>query len=362
MTLLCSDWLKYTTLCRGVSEKVGLFGIEIETETKSSGSYPRGFIDADSNDPHMFVTPLKRWKATQDGSLRDFGVEFVLNGPQTITEVRESLDEFDRYLGEVKFIEGSPNTSVHVHVNMTRLTTPQMVCFVMLYYYVENLLVEFCGDTRRSNLFALPARSCDTSVYNFTAAVKNLSLGKWKNFPTNETQWKYSALNFCPFLKQGSFEIRSFRGTTDTKAIWDWVCLLHRLYEAAAKMSGPDEAMDCIKDLRHGMVDFIFKGMAYKLRFPLMREMLDRNMFYVILIYTSIMDWGSFDKELETWAKAREEAEKKKATKKDQPDPWLAVPVTPQFNIDVSPTDMNHWTISVVNAVGANPFPTDSQE
>ena len=304
------------------SKKDGLFGIEIETETESQSDYPPKFFLGEI--AGGWKTPLKNWKAIQDGSLRDWGVEFVLKGPQSPEDTKASLDEFQKYLGDVKFIQNSPSTSVHVHVNMTALTMTQVVNFVMLYSFFENVLLEFSGPTRRSNLFALPIKNCDKSLTSFIKAVIAFNAGACDAFPTNETEWKYSALNFCPFLRHGSFEVRSFRGTTNTNLIWTWVNILKCLVDAAM-VGNPQEWLDKIRDYRTDLLDMVFQDKADLLRCPDYKEMLNKNLVYPVLIGSSIPNWDTFENNIDSLC--MDVMRKEKNRPKLQTKPWQITPL-----------------------------------
>lgn len=320
MYLKCRDWL--TTVCGlSLSDKPGRFGVEVETETREASDYPRGFLStvppAQPGGHHSWETPMKSWAAINDGSLRNFGVEFVLKGPQTIAEVKESLKEFKKHLGDVEFIEGSQSTSVHVHINILDMSMTELVSFVMLYSYFENLLVEFSGDMRRSNLFALPLRVCDSSLSQFLRGVVAFDYGNPQHFPRDETAWKYSALNFCPIWKHGSVEIRTMRGTTDTEEILKWVSILNKLVDFALGKT-PDSVIQLIRRNRVDMVQLVFQEFASLLETPDIREMLSRNLIFPVMIHNTIKDWSSFEDKI----KAIYSKEVKKVQGKTPERPW----------------------------------------
>ena len=295
MAYLCHEWMSLL-LDKKMKKKNGLFGIEVETEVASEGEYPKDFLVAGgSSDGHnAYKTPLKNWKAVVDGSLRDFGVEFVLNGPKSLADTRAALDEFKDKLGGVNFIQKSPSTSVHVHINMMDLTMTQIVNFVMLYSYFENVLIEYSGPTRRSNLFALPLRNCDKSLSAFIRSVIGFNGGACDCFPTDEQEWKYSSLNFCPLMKHGSFEIRLFRGTTDVDLIWNWVNILNKLYDAC-KFADPAYWIETMRVSRESLLETIFQEYSPQLMFQSYPEMINKNIIYPVLISSSIKDWSRFE-------------------------------------------------------------------
>lgn len=340
MKYLCRDWMKIL-LEKDTKLTDGVFGIEIETETKTLEDYPKGFIrPASSGD--KWLTKLKNWTAIGDGSLRDFGIEYVLNGPLNFESTLDALAEFDHHLGGVKFIKDSPSTSVHVHLNVLNMTMTQLVNFVVLYSLFENLLIEFSGPTRRSNLFALPLRTCDKTLSGFIRAVVAFNAGACDAFPYSENEWKYSAINFCPIMKHGSIEIRSFRGTTDVNEIGSWIRILKKLYDISM-ISRPDYWLDRIRRDRMQLFRDVFGEYADVLSYPNIGEMINSNIVFPVLIVSSVKDWSKFEDSVSEIC----DLTVKRMPKKSTEGPWLADPfqLKSGHKVDYSAfeTEMVEW-------------------
>lgn len=214
----------------------GDFGLEIETEVKDINCYPSGFIIPEVRTlpsgltKKCFQLPeLPMWDGHHDGSLRNYGVEFVSKGAQTYLEVKKALDQFASKTKGVKFIENAVGTSVHVHCNVSNDTLLTIGNFLVMLVLFENLLVEFSGESRRSNLFALPSRCAEENVDSIYWMFKNLEKGQLGSIRFDESSHKYAAINLSSLSKLGTIEIRCFRGTTDTEQIWNWVSLLYRI-------------------------------------------------------------------------------------------------------------------------------------
>src|SRR5690242_2495326 len=112
-------------------------GLEIETETKEPYDIPR----------------FSFWAVHADGSLRDFGQEYVLVQPLAIEQIPLALDEFKDKTKGIKFIQDSLTTSVHVHLNFLDQSFQTLGNFLILYTMFENLLIRYSGEDRLSNLF-----------------------------------------------------------------------------------------------------------------------------------------------------------------------------------------------------------------
>lgn len=221
---------------KGLAPKSGRFGIEIETEAKNKASYPNGFLKETLNPLNGSVyweVPMDYWKAVKDGSLRNFGVEFVLRDPLDFVDVKKALDEFEVQTKGVKFLDGEVGTSIHVHCNVQNESLLFLGNFLTLLLLFENLLVEFSGETRRSNLFALPTKSAEGNLHVMKNMFKRLEKGELNSIAHSDENVKYAAINLSKLSAFGSIEIRCFRGTTKTDEIEQWVSLLDLIFNAA---------------------------------------------------------------------------------------------------------------------------------
>lgn len=182
------------------------------------------------NAPRIFTT-------TEDGSLRNGGVEFVsrpafyyqlyhgleqffnkLNPPlQTLHEEDGSYSDRSNY---------SDRTSIHVHTNVVDLTKEQLATICMLYQVFERCLFEFVGADRDKNIFCVPWY--ETNMGKST--VKHLLQGEFA--PVYDWQ-KYTALNLLPIQERGSIEWRHLPGTNDLGKIDTWLHIIGSIYRAA---------------------------------------------------------------------------------------------------------------------------------
>ena len=184
-----------------IKKQVGTYGVEIETETLSKDKYPEGFITEDHDYPpnHKKFLKCKKlpgWDIHLDGSLRNYGIEYVFSEPYTLQESMAALDLFEKETSKIPFIQNSPSTSVHVHVNISNETFVTMGNFLTLWILFENVLVEFSGESRRSNLFALPNRCAERTHINIIKMFQKLEKNKSPaglSFPQETV--KYAAIN-----------------------------------------------------------------------------------------------------------------------------------------------------------------------
>lgn len=179
-----------------------LIGIEVEVENVMQ-------IDA-----HI---PIMLWTIKEDGSLRNYGKEFVTPGviPVSLSEGALNL----LFNGLNKDIEFSNRTSIHIHQDVRQLRLDQMVAFVLTYAAVENLLFKFVGNNRRNNIFCVPITEA--------GLLENLGNDPKRFISSINSSWsKYTALNLLPIPQQGSVEFRQLPGTNDVVKILRWIEML----------------------------------------------------------------------------------------------------------------------------------------
>lgn len=199
----------------------GLFGIELETETLNNYELPN----------------MTYWNTISDGSLRNYGIEYVLKVPLLYEDLPLAFEEFDG-LG-FKFLKDSVSTSTHVHVNFLNETMTTMGNFICLYSLIENLLVKISGEDRLSNLFCLPMKDAEENFYNAKTFVSGCAENKYSRMSVSADYTKYAGLNLAAFGRFGSLELRTFRGVTKTSEIKDWIDIINEMVEFSRKNKNP---------------------------------------------------------------------------------------------------------------------------
>ena len=207
---------------------VRLYGIEIELEgcRDTSGLAPRG------------------WDITQDGSLRDGGVEFVSHGAQPLSQLAvgvANVYELSRRLGLVRTIR----TSIHVHANVSNLTLRQLDSVLTLYCLLEPSLLQMCGVEREHNIFCVPWYRSDSEVMIW----QRLRQGTVRSGVLSVTRQfcKYSALNLLPLTKFGTIEFRMAPVWRSVEGALRWLNVIDSIMEAGTRMDAATilERYDC---------------------------------------------------------------------------------------------------------------------
>lgn len=258
----------------------GEFGIEIETETKKPYDVPA----------------FKYWSHHQDGSLRDFGIEYVLKQPvQYYAEVQAALEEFRDKTKEIKFIKDSISTSVHVHVNVLNETFRTLGNFLTLYALFENILIRYSGPDRLSNLFCLPICDAEETYKNIVMLFKHAENKNYKGLSINENVCKYAACNLASLYQLGSIEIRSFRGETDIERIKNWVSVLYQILDYARGDRDPKQIILGYKDRQARLLDDVFRDYRKEIAHPDELKLMEQNLWYAASIAYSVKNWANLD-------------------------------------------------------------------
>lgn len=220
------DTLKYYQTRALRAPKTGDVGVEIEVEAEAL----------------LPEVNSKGWKTKEEGSLRGVGREYVTTKPMSIGVLRERLDYIeDRIRREsVGLQEGSPRTSVHVHVNITDQELPHIWNQVVAFWLFENVLVRYCGEEREGNLFCLRLKDSEGIIADVFRDLK--SKVPFVSFVPDNT--RYAAQNLAALEQFGSIEYRSMRGTVSAELIYEWASELVNLRNNSRMFSNPIELMD----------------------------------------------------------------------------------------------------------------------
>lgn len=182
----------------------------------------------------------KYWSMERDGSLRGESMEYVLSKPMSLADCNKALQYLDEcYKNNGTVVHDTVRAGVHVHVNVQRLTFPQLFNFITTFLILEEVLVKFCGETREGNLFCL--RSGDAS-YLIDAIV---DVARSKNLLSfRSDNLRYAALNVKAIATYGSLEFRSMRGTRDLDLIYKWAALLVGLRDFSSQFENPQQIIE----------------------------------------------------------------------------------------------------------------------
>lgn len=208
----------YVRSIYGVTPEMGFIaGAELEIECV-----------ADWN--NRYIEEELRVGVEQDGSLRNYGREFLLP-PSTkdvlvdkMKQVHENIDWRD---GE-RFSE---RTSIHVHVNCLWSSDIQVRDLLFLYSIFEPIFMAYVGPKRRDNIHCMPLTSTHMPS-NYKGTLRTIK-DRWH---------KYTALNLLPLSELGTVEFRHLYGTDNTEVFKQWLNMIEVLWIFSQSWGGFKQA------------------------------------------------------------------------------------------------------------------------
>lgn len=251
-------------------EVAGLIGVEVEVEG------------------HRLPDAPDDWNREHDGSLRgEENAEYVFERPLTRPQAFSALNKLARaYKDSETQVDDSLRTSIHVHLNVQDFTMTQVMNLFTLYAAAESVLMDFCGEGRKGNLFCLRLRDAEQMVALLSGVARNKA---WRHLRGDDL--RYAAFNFNALGKFGSIEFRCMRGTDDFGIVKQWIDMLLALYVKAKEYETPKEIVEQVSI--QGPVNFVeglFAGLGAAGLVYDEREILENLRIVQDLAYCR--DWG----------------------------------------------------------------------
>lgn len=163
------------------------------------------------------------WRTTEDGSLRNGGIEFVTR-PLPRTSVPPAIASLWRYFDEGR-MRASVRTGVHIHCNCIGMTTDDVTRILLHYALLEPELFRFVGATREENIYCIPW---------YRALNEPENVGAWMNgrfvAAPRKTPCKYSALYAGPLTTFGTIEFRHAPTWASSQDMLRWFQIVQALY------------------------------------------------------------------------------------------------------------------------------------
>jgi hypothetical protein len=216
------------TVSRKVHEIIGLepvdgdIGLEIEVEGERLPRIQEG-----------------AWRTERDSSLKAAeAYEYVFRRPKKLIAVKPALRALNRAFKENgSRVDDSYRAGVHVHINITQLTLMELANFVTLTICFEGILSEYCGESRKGNLFCLRVADAEQTIDDWLKAFAHMDF-------RNQNAMKYGFVNLATVGIYGSLEFRGMRGTVDEEVLLPWVETLYHLREFAKTFDSPQTIIE----------------------------------------------------------------------------------------------------------------------
>lgn len=214
----------------GVKQAAGDVGIEIECEGEN-----------------LFPVTTNGWRTEADNSLRgEFphrSCEWVFAKPLTITDALSAL----QWLADTQKKNGAKfnfsfRTSVHVHVNVQKLTTDEILNMLYTYFICERVMMKYCAPHRSGNRFCLRLEDAE-GMLPFLNRLVESDPEQWIARNPHD-RIRYSALNVEALWKYGSLEFRGLEGNMDVERIHNWASAFVNMREFAKKFENIQDVHD----------------------------------------------------------------------------------------------------------------------
>ncbi len=194
--------------------KSSVMAVEVEVEYLNERVYSR--VLSNLAEAAKQTNKVYNWTAKNDGSLRNFGIEWVSTKPKQLPVLEQDiLDLVSAMKPEVNNIVETRRTSVHVHMNITHLKVLELYNAAARYYLCEQALFMFAANqSRANNLFCVSSSGSINNLRVLARTARN-----WEPpSRTNEYQ-KYSSFNFETMRRFGTVESRILKGVYDERLI-----------------------------------------------------------------------------------------------------------------------------------------------
>ena len=244
---------KYPVIGRMLSSPVkavkGMrYGVEIEVEGEDLPVF-------DYSTTHSI---LSKWKTTYDGSLRGESKEYVSRKPYLMNTTRGMVATLADYLSTCE-LNISDRCGVHVHTNVQDMQINHLYNFLVLYFLIEEPLIDWCGPARVANVFCMRGKDASGNIDYIRDSMDDLHL----IVNADSSVCKYGALNLSSIPIFGSLEFRGLATPPDTDDWWRIrriVGVMNHLKTTAMQYDSPKEIYNAW--IRSSPTEF-FKSVYY---------------------------------------------------------------------------------------------------
>ena len=204
-------------------QRDGDIGVEIE-------------VEASNNLPGNARIPTI-WRCVSDGSLRGSAAEYVFREPIKAYKINRAIEGLKKAFKDYGTnLKHSFRAGVHVHVNVLEMTLDEVINFACVYYCLESVLMNFCGESRKGNHFCLRAKDAEYPVYLLHQAAMNGDISVFQS-----ESLKYAAINFNALGRFGSLEFRAMETQPELSKIVDWVYILMSIRKFSKELTNRRE-------------------------------------------------------------------------------------------------------------------------
>ena len=176
------------------------------------------------------------WDVKDDGSLTGpGGRELVFRSPMNGRNAYAALCSIEDMFEELGHPDCCLDGSVHVHLDVTRLTPKQLQNLITISFMFEPLLMEAFCPKRIDNPFC---KQVDGNYDLIRSSAYMISTLYNDNPLVGGTVSRYAATNLCSVPKFGSLEYRALASEWRREPILAWVNALLSMYKHATETEG----------------------------------------------------------------------------------------------------------------------------
>lgn len=201
------------------------YGIEVEAE---------GLGLAAARERVWPAEVLKYWTYTEDGSLRNGGIEFV-STPLARSSVPPAIAALWPFI-EHGDLRPSVRTGVHIHCSCLGLNTDQLLRILQVYALVEPVLFAYVGADREENIYCIPWYRAHDEPRTIASWLSPMRGGEMVR---TRQPCKYSALYIGPISTFGTIEFRHAPTWDTGEQMLNWFKLVQCVMRAGDRYPDP---------------------------------------------------------------------------------------------------------------------------
>lgn len=215
-----------------------LTGIEVEAENVEWG-----------RDVNLYSSG---WTAHEDGSLRDGGVEWVLERPLAGAELATAVSHL--YAQDLDY-GPSPRAGTHIHVNMTDRSFGDVQAMLTLMYCIDRLVFAWADEDRMwcsycNSLNTLPPFTLRSALLD----EEDPYLSAQRVWPQSNSD-RYYGFNVAALWKYGTLEFRYFPTINAEHRMWQWLDFCHAVYRWCTTVPSLDSDVSMAQQVLRRVLD-----------------------------------------------------------------------------------------------------------
>lgn len=192
------------------------------------------------------------WSTHEDGSLRDGGVEWVLERPLAGAELASAVTNFH---GQSLNYGPSPRAGTHIHVNMSDRTFGEVQAMLTLMYCIDRLVFAWADEDRMwcsycNSLNTLPPSTLRAALLD----VEHRSVHTAQVWPQSRHD-RYYGFNVAALWKYGTLEFRYFPTINSERKMWQWLDFCHAVYKWCTTVPSLDSDVSMAQQVLQRVLD-----------------------------------------------------------------------------------------------------------